>query len=378
MLPTTHPAFVPPFCPNPSCRHHRDQAGWRWRRDGTHSRKATPHEVRRFRCRNCGRSFSTQTFDTTYWLKRPELQQPLFHALVACAAFRQMGRSLRAAGTSLQRQASRLGRHSLLFNQANRPQVPPTENLVLDGLVSFEFAQYWPFEMNVVVGVESFFAYGFTDAELRRSGAMTPEQKAKRDRLERLFGRPDPQATRKSIEALVPLAVPPTREVEGNAECPPIEVTIRSDEHQAYPRAFRNLPRYRIHHRTVTSRRCRTMANPLFAVDHFDLLVRHSSANHKRETIAFSKRRQGALERLAALVTWRNFMKRKSEQRLDSPCPAMALGLIQSALRLDTILIRRLFPTLIPLPTPHDKYYWRLTPTRAIPNGTSHRLKYAF
>jgi hypothetical protein len=38
-----------------------------------------------------------------------------------------------------------------------------------------------------------------------------------------------------------------------------------------------------------------TAQNPLFPVNLADLLLRHSSANHKRETIAFSKRRQGAM-----------------------------------------------------------------------------------
>lgn len=362
---TSDARFVPPFCPNPSCPHHRDPAGWRWRHDGTHVRKAPPHVIRRFRCIPCGRSFSTQTFDTTYWLKRPELQKPTFNALVACSALRQIGRCLGADPSTIQRQASRLGRHCLLFNEARRPAGPPPEDLILDGLVSFEFSQYWPFEVNVLVGADSYFIHGFTDSELRRSGRMTKAQQAKRARLEDAHGRPDPQATRKAVQALVPLAVPTAG-----------DLTIRSDEHAAYPRAFAKLP-HRIQHRTVSSRRCRTALNPLFAVDLLDLLVRHSSGNHKRETIAFSKRRQGALERIAILTTWRNFMKRKSERRRSSPTPAQHLGLTSRALRLDEVLLRRLFPSRIPLPHPLETYYWRRVPTRQLPHGTSHRLTYA-
>ena len=43
----------------------------------------------------------------------------------------------------------------------------------------------------------------------------------------------------------------------------------------------------------------RTPQNPLFPVNLSDLLIRHTGGNHKRETIAFSKRRQGALYRIA-------------------------------------------------------------------------------
>ena len=374
MLPTTHPDFVPPFCPRPSCPFHRDPSGWRWHHDGVHHRKAEPRVIRRFRCTHCGRCFCTQTFDTTYWLKRPDLQRPLFHGLVACSGFRQLGRSLGVAATTLERQASRLGRHCLLFNQLHRPQGPPTETLLLDGLVSFEYSQYWPFETNVLIGKDSYFTYGFTDSELRRSGAMRADQKAKRDRLEEAHGRPDPQATRKAVEALVKLVVPDPAAPDGS----PFALTLLTDMHAAYPRAVSRLP-HQIAHRTVSSRRCRTLgSNPMFAVDHFDELVRHSSANHKRETIAFSKRRQGSHERMAVTVTWRNHVKRRTERQRDSLSPAQVLGLAKRPSTLGEILIRRLFPSQVSLPEPHDDYYWRRIQTRQIPNGTTHRLRYAF
>ena len=371
---TSDPAFVPPFCPRPKCRFHHEASGWRWKHHGTFERMAPPHVIRRFRCLTCRRTFSTQTFDTTYWLKKPEVQKPLFHGLVACSGFRQLGRSLGVAGTTTQRQASRLGRHGLLFEKQHGWKAPPAEPLVLDGLVSFEYSQYWPFETNVLVGKDSYFTYGFTDSELRRSGAMRADQKAKRDRLEEAHGRPDPQATRKAVEALVKLAIPKLAAPDGR----PFALALLTDMHAAYSRAFSRLP-HEIAHRTVSSRRCRTLGgNPMFAVDHFDELVRHSSANHKRETIAFSKRRQGSHERMAVMVTWRNHVKRRNERRRDSLSPAQVLGLAKRPSTLGEILIRRLFPSQVSLPKPHDDYYWRRIETRQIPNGTTHRLKYAF
>jgi len=362
---TFDPGFVPPFCPNARCRHHRDPSDWPWRRDGAFTRKAAPRLIRRFRCRACRRCFSTQTFDTTYWLKRPDLQQPLMMGLVACSGFRQLGRSWRVSASTVQRQASRLGRHCLLFEHSRKPPLPPSEPLVLDGLLSFEFSQYWPFETNVLVGQTSYYTYGFTDSELRRSGRMTAAQKAKRDHLESRHGKPDPQATRKAVQALLLLAAPE-----------PAPLTLWSDEHRAYPQALKRLP-HRIGHRTVSSRRCRSARNPLFAADLLDLLVRHGGSNHKRETIAFSKRRQGSLERMAVMQVWRNHMKRTSEQRLDSPTPAQSLGLADRPLQPEDVLHRRLFPSLVDLPEPLRSYYWRTVPTRQIPNGTRHELKYA-
>ncbi len=83
---------------------------------------------------------------------------------------------------------------------------------------------------------------------------------------------------------------------------------IRSDEHRAYPRAFRRLPGYQIVHEMTPSQQARTHQNPLFPVNLLELLIRHSGANHKRETIAFSKRRAGANLRLCVLVVWRNYI----------------------------------------------------------------------
>jgi len=269
------------------------------------------------------------------------------------------------APSSLERQSARLGRHCLLYHLAHVPTAAPTEPLALDGFVTFEYSQFWPFEINVLVGTESHFVYGFTDSALRRSGRMTVGQKRRRAELEARFGKPSPHATRDAVESLVRLVAPDATSLH-----------VRSDEHAAYPRAFRRLP-HSITHATCSSRRCRTRNNPLFAVDLLDLLIRHGSSNHKRETIAFSKRRQSALERIAVLQVWRNYQKRLSERRRDSLTPAQALGLRTRALTQDELLYRRLFPHRVGLPASLALVYWRQVATRQIPNGTVHDLKHA-
>ena len=58
------------------------------------SRQRAPYRVQRFRCCDCGRYFSTQTFVATYWLKRPDLFADLFQRLVSCSGYRQIARCL--------------------------------------------------------------------------------------------------------------------------------------------------------------------------------------------------------------------------------------------------------------------------------------------
>ena len=74
--------------------------------------------------------------------------------------------------------------------------------------------------------------------------------------------------------------------------------TVYSDDHPAYRRSIRGLDA-RINHRITPGSEHRDRNNSLWEVNLLDLLIRHSSANHKRETIAWSKRRQASAERLS-------------------------------------------------------------------------------
>jgi hypothetical protein len=337
---------------------------WRFKKKGFYHRLRGPRVVQRYVCRRCGRNFSTQTFSTTYWLKHPGLLARLFHGLVGCSALRQIAREVGHAHSSLQRQSERLGRHCLLVLEALRPRGAPAEPVVLDGFRTFEHSQYWPFDLNLLVGV-SHYVYGFNEAELRRSGTLRLSQRKQRAALEAAHGRPDPRATPRAVEELVGRVVPPGASVE-----------ILSDEHAAYPQAFARLSDRRIVHRTTSSKASRTPRNPLFPANLADLLLRHASANHKRETIAFSKRRQGALYRAAIWAVWRNFMKSRSENRRDAP-PAVALGLLDSRLGTRELLAERLFPWRHGLAPWLERCYFGCIPTRAIGRCRSHTLRYA-
>ena len=289
---------------------------------------------------------------------------PLFHRLVGCSALRQIAREFGLAHSSVQRQAERLGRHALLVLEELRPKQGPAEPLVLDGLRSFEHSQYWPFDLNLLVGA-SHYVYGFNDAELRRSGTLRPAQRLRRAALEAAHGRPHPQATRQAILELVARVVPPG----GAAE-------IHSDLHGAYPQAFARLADRAISHRTTSSKASRTPRNPLFPANLADLLLRHSSANHKRETIAYSKRRQGGLYRAAIFALWRNGVKPRSENRRDAP-PAVALGLIPRALGVRELLAARRFPWRQALSPWLERCYFGRIATRALARCRSHTLRYA-
>jgi transposase-like protein len=363
-MPPSRPPGRPPHCPNPRCDSHRDPQTWRFKKKGFFVRDQAPHRIQRYRCQHCTRSFSTQTFSLTYWLKRAHLLPRVFWGSLGCSCLRQIAREADVAHSTIQRQIERLGRHCLLLHEALRPRTPPAEPLALDGFRSFEAGQYWPFDLNLLVGT-SHFVYGFNEAELRRSGTHTARQKKKRERLERAHGRPDPRATAHAVAELVGRIVPPGASVE-----------IRSDEHRQYAPALRRLADRAIRHERTSSRVSRTARNPLFPVNLADLLLRHGGANHKRETIAFSKRRQGAMYRAAIWVVWRNYMKATSERKQDAP-PGVAIGVIGRRMKLHEALGRRRFPWRAKLTRWLARCYFGRIPTRRLSHIREHTLRYA-
>ena len=154
-------------------------------------------------------------------------------------------------------------------------------------------------------------------------------------------------------------------------------VELRSDEHQAHPRAMARLSDGAFVHSQTSSKEARTPELPLFPVNLSDLLIRHCSANHKRETIAFSKPRQSALYWMAIWVVWRNSMKNRSENRRKGT-PAQALGITRRVLELKDVLRERLFAGQISSIRGWlaECYFGRIR-TRAIENCVEHRARFA-
>jgi transposase-like protein len=367
--------FIPPFCPNPDCTFHRQSENWRYKMKGWYTRKPSGLRYRRYICLHCSRSFSTSTFQVSYWLHRPELIPLIASMAVICGCLRQIGRELGISHSTVGRYLARIGRQCLLHHQSTLSGFEITESIAVDGFETFEYSQYFPVHFHLATGRESWFLYHFTDSPLRRKGRMTDEQKKRRRELETQLGRPDPKAIEKDMAELIGTVVAKMQQRQ--------TIEIHCDEHLAYPRSIRRLERERpklprITLKTISSKAARTVRNPLFTINRADLLIRHCSANHKRETIAFSKLRQRAAERLALLAVYLNEIKRQREKGPPKSA-AMILGLRTHLLTWTDVLTERLFPRHAELRGRWNEYYWGQVKTavfgsRQIP----HQLTYAF
>jgi len=285
---------------------------------------------------------------------------------VGAMANRQIARDLDVSPKTIDDRLARLGRHCLLFHWRQMQLARPVSSLVVDSFESFELSQYYPIHHHVAVEKDTDFFVYFTDSELRRKGRMTPEQKIRRCQLERQHGRPAPQAIRKDMTELLTVAL------RGQTRA-----TVYSDDHRSYPPALQRVPCH-IRHDVTSSRARRNRSNPLWEANLVDLLIRHSGANHRRETIAWSKRRQASAEHLTVFLVWRNYMKGRREKIRGSPTPAMVRGMTTRVYKVDDILAGRIFHEHVKLPPRWSMYYERAVETRALGPHRRHTLKYAY
>jgi transposase-like protein len=359
---STSSSWIPPHCPNPNCHYFNVFAGeWHYKRKGFFVRQCAPNRIQRFTCLACKRHFSTQTFSTSYWQKRPELISRILMMVVGCMGNRQISRALGCSPETVAHQVGRLGRHCLLVQSQELACIPTLGEVAIDGFETFEWSQYFPFHHNVAVDVSSGYFLYHTDSPLRRKGRMRSSQKMRRAQLEQALGRAPSRAVEDGVHELLR---------------PFVSRVIRSDDHHAYPRAVRAVGRS-ITHRITSSTRRRDQHNPLWEVNLIDLMIRHSTAAHKRETIAWAKRRQASIEKLVIFQIWRNYVKRrweKSERRT----PAMILGLANRPWRIRDLLKERLFFDRVALSPCWQRYYRREVQTASLQVNRTHHLRYAF
>ena len=365
-LKNTPNGWHPPHCPNPKCKYHKPlPEGFPHKEDGTYLRMTDNRRIQRYLCLSCKRSFSTQTFSTTYWLKYPHLIKDVFMKTVGCMANRQIARDLQVSPSTIDRILARMGRHCFLFHTKQMQAAAPLSEIVIDGFVTYENSQYSPFHHHLAVDKDSDLFIYFTDSEVRRSGTMTAYQKARREVLETLHGRPDPQAERKDVTHLLQVAL------AGQTSA-----IVHSDGHKSYPRAIRDTD-CQIRHIVTPGKDHRDKYNNLWVINLTDLLIRHNSSNHKRETIAASKRRQSSAERLVAFLIWRNYIKPRREKQPRGPTPAMERGMFDHKLTVEEVFSERIFRDHIELHDRWAEYYDRAIVTRALPINRRHDLQYA-
>ena len=374
--------FKPPFCPWKLCPSHRLK-NFRCVRDGYYSRKCDRRRIPRFHCKICKRGFGQQTFSNTYYLKKPALLPKVAAGLVACGATRQIARMLGCSHTTVVHQANRIGRHALLLNSLALDQLDTLrEPMVLDHFETYQYCQEMAVGVATVAGARSCFMYAIDPTLHRQGGEMRPVRAKRLKSLIRRHGDLPTGSYRKSTVRVLEKLMPKVRSGESLsliADGKP-DYRAAAQPHIASGRlkldSYPNPPRRLKHEPKSEQAVLRDRA--MFPVDALHKMIRHSSANHKRETIAHGRRVNSIMLRLYVFAVWINFGKDRSERRPRGRSPGMDVGLVEGILDWKQVLSRRLFPWRQKLSRMDRKLYSLAMETPAVGNNRRHELINAY
>jgi hypothetical protein len=259
--------------------------------------------------------------------------------------------------------AERLGRHAILVHARCRSQLPAlSETIVHDHWEVFIGRQDRALGLGTAVGAQSWFVYDIDPAPHRGSGRR-PDKKSDRQ-APSIVNRAYIQSIQRTFRALIPHLSDGQQlscNVDGRKD---YQVAVRAADLK--PRV--NLRIYANPKRgpkgTPRSPEAIERDRAMFPVDQLHQLLRHSCADHKRETIAFGRRLESIVGRAHLLAVWKNFIKSRSERRPDRTTPAMRLGMTDTRWRWERVLSRRLFPEREPVSDSARAIYRKVwTPT---------------
>lgn len=374
--------MVPSFCPNPHCAHHFDEAdafAGHWKHVGSYETLVVG-TVLRFRCTTCGKGFSERTFSINYYTKRLFDMREIHRAISQSESVSSIARHLGGSVASIGNRIDRLSPSSIAMHEKLLADLSLSENLVADGFESFDRSQYFPNNINLLVGQKSQFLYGITHTTIRRKGAMTEHQKQVRRALESRF-LPPRQAIKMSFARLLEL-------IPGLWDSATIsELTLWTDEHHAYPRAILRVPQLAraladgsFSHKTCSSKVARTIGNPLFPVNYYDRELRKDMAALRRESTCYTRNVANGLARLMLHLMYHNYMKpyRVAPDKITDDVHATVAGIPADRIAacLATFYTDRVFLTKQKLSAENRKIWLKesVTPLKA---GVTYLPKYA-
>ncbi len=133
------PSF--PFCPNPFCDLHLSEPPPGWFSPFGFYPTRTFGLVPRFRCRSCGKTFSTQSFSIDYYAKRTVDYPGLLDRHASSESLRALSRNQKLSCGTVQNRLDRLARQGIALHAHLRRFSDPKEAVCIDGMVSFKKPQ---------------------------------------------------------------------------------------------------------------------------------------------------------------------------------------------------------------------------------------------
>ncbi|MGD1829252.1 MAG: hypothetical protein ACPKM1_06790, partial [Spirochaetaceae bacterium] len=183
-------------------------------------------------------------------------------------------------------------------------QLELKESVSADGLENFILSQYFPTNVNILVGKKSQFVYYFNAYHFKRKGKCTDEQKKKKASLYEI-ARFEQKAASNRFKELLDF-------LENKVNSSSLSSFILdTDENPIYASQFRYHPNLsaKVIHRKTNSKIERNYQNKLFSCNYIDRQIRKDLAEYTRETVQFGRNMNNCMDRFSCYIFWHNFMK---------------------------------------------------------------------
>lgn len=320
----------PAFCPNPHCSCHiKPFAGQWFKYSGMYS-TSLKKNIQRFKCRYCGRRFSSQTFSINNGVKKLISYQQLQKYIISTSGIRNMSRAFNVSPSTVSNRITRLARQSLAAHIRLKAGLSLNEDLVSDGFESFTASQYHPCNIHLLAGKKSQYLYSADYVLLKRKGRMTQKQKIKNIQINR--------------QIIIKQTLTQSFEKICGSACSLMDkagiktLAFYTDEKPQYVSAARTaFTGKKVTHIRINSREPRTVTNDLFAVNYLDRELRKDLAEHVRESVQFGRNADNCMERFWIYMFYHNYMKpfriNKKSGELYYSAHAEAAGVSMQAIR---------------------------------------------
>lgn len=323
--------FWPAHCPYSHCPSRtsgRFQASpW-----GMYLRKCDGRSAQRFRCRTCGRTFSSQTFRLDYRLQRPHLHLDLWALLISKVTHRQAARVLSCTRKSVAHRLDLLGRHCREFHQARLEERPVRLHegpFQLDELETYEHRRrLQPLTVPVLIQRSSYFVIHAEVATLPCRGGLAEQERRRKERLEELLGKRR-SGSRRAVEACFGRLA----SVIGSQRSEIVQTDFKSTYRGCIERTLGR----GIRHDQTPSTLKRDRDNPLFPINHTLAQLRDGVSRLVRRTWAASKQAARLGHHLWIWICWRNYV-RGVTNRAPHTTPGMIVGATERQLGREELL----------------------------------------
>lgn len=321
--------FQPARCPYPDCSAHTARP-FRFQRRGTYPRACDGRRAQRFRCLECGRSFSTQRFRLDFRLHKPRLHLELWAHLVSKCTHRQSARVLGCDRKTVARRLELLGAHCRDFHRAQLARAPVLGGrFQLDELETFEHSRrLQPLSVPVLIGRSTYFLVDLAVASLPCRGRLSRADREKKAAREARLGKRR-SGSRRAVERCLETLRANQPRTAG--------LCLETDRKQSYPASLRRVLGRGVLHERFSSKARRDYGNPLFPINHTLAMLRDGVSRLVRRTWAASKLAARLELHLWIWACWRNYVRAITNQA-PGVTAAMAAGVMRRPLRKDELL----------------------------------------